>query len=59
MEANPDDLSKEKIEELANSPINSLSIGIQSFFDEDLKMMNRAHNAQEAEACIATGEKLF
>ena len=44
LEANPDDLSKERIFELSKSPINRLSIGIQSFFEEDLKMMNRAHN---------------
>ena len=59
LEANPDDLSKEKIEELGKSPINRLSIGIQSFFEEDLKMMNRAHNAQEAAACIAMAKLYF
>ncbi|MGF1555278.1 radical SAM family heme chaperone HemW [Paucihalobacter sp.] len=52
LEANPDDLSKEKIKQLAASPINRLSIGIQSFFEEDLKLMNRAHNAEEAKACL-------
>ena len=59
LEANPDDLSKEKIKELGKSPINRLSIGIQSFFEEDLKLMNRAHNAQEAEACIALAQVYF
>ncbi|MEQ8420371.1 MAG: radical SAM family heme chaperone HemW [Arenibacter algicola] len=59
LEANPDDLSKEKIEELGRSSINRLSIGIQSFFEEDLKMMNRAHNAQEAEDCIVMAKKYF
>ncbi|SMG06164.1 radical SAM family heme chaperone HemW [Arenibacter troitsensis] len=59
LEANPDDLSKDKIEELGKSPINRLSIGIQSFFEEDLKLMNRAHNAQEAEACIALAQVYF
>lgn len=59
LEANPDDLSKEKILELANSPINRLSIGIQSFFEEDLKLMNRAHNAQEAAASIALAKLYF
>lgn len=52
LEANPDDLTKEKIKQLAASPINRLSIGIQSFFEEDLKLMNRAHNAEEAKACL-------
>ena len=59
LEANPDDLSKGKIEVLGKSPINRLSIGIQSFFEEDLKLMNRAHNAQEAEACIALAQVYF
>jgi oxygen-independent coproporphyrinogen-3 oxidase len=43
LEANPDDLTKEIIIELSKSPINRLSIGIQSFFEADLKLMNRAH----------------
>lgn len=52
LEANPDDLSLEKLQALRNSPVNRLSIGIQSFAEEDLRFMNRAHNAQEARACI-------
>lgn len=52
LEANPDDLSEEKILQLAASSINRLSIGIQSFFKEDLKLMNRAHNAAEAEKSL-------
>jgi oxygen-independent coproporphyrinogen-3 oxidase len=48
LEANPDDLSEEKVAELAASAVNRLSIGIQSFFEEDLKFMNRAHTASEA-----------
>jgi len=59
LEANPDDLSKEKIKELAKTKVNRLSIGIQSFFEEDLKLMNRAHNAKEAKACIAAAMKHF
>ncbi|TRW21527.1 radical SAM family heme chaperone HemW [Flavobacterium zepuense] len=59
LEANPDDLSPSRITELSNSPINRLSIGIQSFFEEDLKLMNRAHNALQAEACIAEAVKHF
>src|SRR5690606_33144827 len=59
LEANPDDLSKKKIRELSASPINRLSIGIQSFFEADLKMMNRAHNALEAEECIALATEFF
>jgi len=59
LEANPDDLSINRIVELAQSPINRLSIGIQSFFEDDLKMMNRAHNAEEAKACLAEATKHF
>ena len=59
LEANPDDLSNERIFELANSPINRLSIGIQSFFEEDLQLMNRAHNAEEAKRSLAEATKYF
>jgi oxygen-independent coproporphyrinogen-3 oxidase len=53
LEANPDDLSKEYIAFLQkNTPVNRLSIGVQSFFDEDLKFMNRMHNSQQSEICI-------
>ncbi|MDH6252276.1 oxygen-independent coproporphyrinogen-3 oxidase [Chryseobacterium sp. H1D6B] len=52
LEANPDDLDKNFLKELSNTPVNRLSIGTQSFFDEDLKLMNRAHNASEAEGSI-------
>lgn len=48
LEANPDDISREKLEYWKETGINRLSIGIQSFFDEDLQWMNRAHNAQQA-----------
>ncbi len=53
LEANPDDLSKDRILELSKSPINRLSIGIQSFFEDNLKLMNRAHNAEEAKTCLS------
>jgi len=59
LEANPDDLSTEKIRALSESPINRLSIGIQSFFESDLKLMNRAHNAFEAENCIREATTYF
>ncbi|MCX8531957.1 radical SAM family heme chaperone HemW [Chryseobacterium luquanense] len=52
LEANPDDLSSAFLKELSSSSVNRLSIGTQSFFDEDLKLMNRAHNASEAESSI-------
>lgn len=59
LEANPDDLTKEKIDELSNTRINRLSIGIQSFFDDDLKAMNRAHNSNEARKCLEEATKHF
>lgn len=59
LEANPDDLSDAKIQSLAASPINRLSIGIQSFFDADLKVMNRAHTALEAEKCLLMAKQYF
>ena len=48
LEANPDDITKEKLLSWKDIGINRLSIGIQSFFDEDLVWMNRAHTAKEA-----------
>ena len=59
LEANPDDLSNEVLKHLAASPINRLSIGVQSFFEEDLKLMNRAHNAEEALKSIQLAKKYF
>lgn len=52
LESNPDDLNSAFLKELSKTEINRLSIGTQSFFDEDLKLMNRAHNASEAESSI-------
>lgn len=52
LEANPDDLDKNFLKQLAGTPVNRLSIGTQSFFEEDLKLMNRAHSASEAESSI-------
>lgn len=59
LEANPDDLTNYKILELANSPVNRLSIGVQSFFERDLKLMNRAHDANEAKHCLERATKYF
>jgi oxygen-independent coproporphyrinogen-3 oxidase len=59
LEANPDDLSGQRILELSKSKINRLSIGIQSFFEDDLKMMNRAHNSAEAQKCLEEATKYF
>ena len=59
IEANPDDINQEKLKEMLRSGINRLSIGIQSFFEEDLKLMNRAHNAQESKACLEMATQYF
>lgn len=48
LEANPDDLSLNYLRELKETPINRLSIGVQSFFDEDLTYLNRIHTADQA-----------
>ena len=52
LEANPDTLSLEYLEDLRNLGINRLSIGIQSFFDNDLKYLGRKHNAEHARQCL-------
>jgi oxygen-independent coproporphyrinogen-3 oxidase len=52
LEANPDDLNNKKIKEIKKTQINRFSIGIQSFFDDDLKWMNRAHISSEGEGAI-------
>ncbi len=59
LEANPDDLSEEVIKMLDASPVNRLSIGVQSFFEEDLKLMNRAHNSEEALNSLKLAKQYF
>ncbi len=56
LEANPDDLSTPKLQTLRNTAINRFSIGIQSFFNEDLKYMNRSHDANQAESAIKAAQ---
>src|SRR3546814_535809 len=48
LEANPDDLDPVNIAGLRKTAVNRLSIGVQSFFDEDLQWMNRVHTGAEA-----------
>lgn len=48
LEANPDDINEQKLNDWKQAGINRLSIGVQSFFEEDLRWMNRAHTAQQA-----------
>lgn len=52
LEANPEDLNSEKLRALKNTPVNRFSIGVQSFFEDDLKFMNRAHSVQKAVASV-------
>ena len=59
VEANPDDLTETRIIELSQNKINRLSIGIQSFFEDDLKLMNRAHNSTEAKKCLEIATQYF
>jgi len=59
LEANPDDLSEEVIKMLDASPVNRLSIGVQSFFEKDLKLMNRAHNSEEALRSLQLAKQYF
>lgn len=59
LEANPDDLSEDYLIALSKIGINRLSIGIQSFFEDDLVMMNRAHNSAEAKDCLELATQYF
>jgi oxygen-independent coproporphyrinogen-3 oxidase len=52
LEANPDDISTESLREWKELGINRLSIGLQSFKEDDLKWMNRAHTVDEAQNCV-------
>jgi oxygen-independent coproporphyrinogen-3 oxidase len=59
LEANPDDLSEENLKAFAAIGINRLSIGIQSFFEEDLELMHRAHNSAQAKKCLELATRYF
>lgn len=59
LEANPDDITAEKLETWKKLGINRLSIGVQSFFEEELRWMNRAHNAQQAIHHLQLAKKEF
>jgi len=59
IETNPDDITVDKLSGWKAIGINRLSIGIQSFFDEDLKWMNRAHNASQAIGSLQSAIKQF
>jgi oxygen-independent coproporphyrinogen III oxidase len=56
LEANPDDLTKQYLRELKQTPVSRFSVGVQSFKEQDLLYMNRAHNAQEADYAIKAAQ---
>jgi len=57
LEANPNNLNEEYFKQLADTPINRLSIGIQSFFDENLKLLGRIHTGKQAADCMDLASK--
>jgi len=59
LEANPDDINEERLQGWKKAGINRLSIGVQSFFEEDLQWMNRAHNASQAINSLQSATKYF
>jgi len=59
LEANPDDLTEENLQGWKKLGINRLSIGVQSFFDEDLQWMNRAHNSSQSLAGLTNALQVF
>ncbi|MBT8234570.1 MAG: radical SAM family heme chaperone HemW [Bacteroidia bacterium] len=59
LEANPDDLNAQKIKDFSTLGINRLSIGIQSFFEADLQLMNRSHTVHQSIECLDQARKVF
>jgi oxygen-independent coproporphyrinogen-3 oxidase len=57
LEANPDDINQNWLKELKQTPVNRLSIGVQSFFDDDLLYLNRVHDGLQALEAIETAHK--
>lgn len=59
LEANPDDIDKSYLNDLIDLGFNRLSVGVQSFHDKELKMMNRAHNTKQAKEALSLVADLF
>ncbi|MGL4908602.1 MAG: radical SAM family heme chaperone HemW [Bacteroidales bacterium] len=58
VELNPDDATPQYLEKLRGIGVNRISLGVQSFFDEDLQFANRRHTAQQAKQCIRDAQKI-
>lgn len=58
LEANPDDMTLEKLQAWKDMGVTRLSVGVQSFFDEHLRWMNRAHSGEEAKQALALAQKM-
>lgn len=58
IEANPEDLTEEYLRDLRKCPVNRLSLGVQSFSDEDLRVINRRHSAQTAIQAVKCAQKM-
>jgi oxygen-independent coproporphyrinogen III oxidase len=58
LESNPDDMNPERLQAWKQAGINRLSIGIQSFFEDDLLWMNRAHNASQALRAVEQAKRV-
>ncbi|CAI8044547.1 Radical S-adenosyl methionine domain-containing protein 1, mitochondrial [Geodia barretti] len=59
LEANPTSAQTEKLRTFKTAGVTRLSVGVQSFLDEDLKLMNRDHSVAESEHCLKVAQKLF
>ncbi len=57
IETNPDDITPQILRKWKVMGINRLSVGVQSFFDDDLEWMNRAHTATQAKDCIVMAQQ--
>jgi oxygen-independent coproporphyrinogen III oxidase len=58
LETNPDDMTLQKLQDFKTAGVNRLSVGVQSFFEEDLIYMNRAHDAQQALQCLTDAQEV-
>jgi oxygen-independent coproporphyrinogen-3 oxidase len=57
LETNPNNLNHEYMKQLSDTSINRLSIGIQSFFDDNLQVLGRIHSGKQAEICLELADR--